>query len=425
MATLVTETLSNQIDRLVKAGKQTEVINLLENVSIIDNVPLLLWALKQNYGFIVDYLFQCNRFDVSETDDDGKTALHYACMCNNYYDANRKKDWSPTKFGFVKQLINMGLDINQTSKERNLSPIHIILNSFAVGAEVNDLSYSIFKYMVKQPTININIITNNGNMTPLMRTCELNDPKLVECLLTKTDISLDMENINGQTALILACEKYSTQTITTCRNTYNIIWALLNKNCKIDVSDNKSMSPLHYTMLRSSHSDLNDTLICHVQNIDSRDNTGKTALHYASSHAYGNTRTIDNLVKYGADIHSTDNDGNNALHHAVKYKNKTYIYHLLNKYHCDILLENNENQTPLDIFNQITNNSDNLTNSGNEVREFLKTKFDSEQYSRSLHGIKRALISTESSDENEPDDDGYMQHGLKKAHISTGLNDIT
>jgi len=109
-------------------------------------------------------------------------------------------------------------------------------------------------------------------------------------------------------------------------------------------------------MLLYAYEDENNTMISLLKNkkgieINSCDQTGKTALHYAALDA--NRQLVEILLKNGADITMVDKRGETALHFAVKSKNrenrKLATIEKLLEYNVPFENKNIENKSAYDI----------------------------------------------------------------------------
>jgi ankyrin repeat protein len=352
----------------------------------VDGLPLLLWCFKMNHDSVIRYLLDDEITNVNCLDIDGNNAIHYACQCLNY-DNEGIKVWL-SKLKWVRQLVSMGCNTSQTSYEYNLSPIHNLLISISHYVEVTDTIYDIFKFLV-HVSENINALTKDRCMTSLMIACELNEYRIVQCLLCKHGINLEIKNTDGMTAFIIACKKHSSSNMhddfKTIAMTVGIIDKLITYGCNVNTVDNNLKSGFHYVAQGRFSSELVGILKYRVSDVNSKDSTGKTALHYACFHP-GSANLVHELLDIGADINTIDNDGNTALHYAVTYCCRQHIFDLIENEECEIL-QNNKNLTPLDISA--------IHNTGEIIRSLLRKRVEIQEERIIIHGFKRACIQSD------------------------------
>ena len=376
--------------------KQIEVAaNLISRQNIdetdkFDELPLLLNALNLNDDCNIKSLLDSDTTNVSCVDIDGKNALHYACHCVDYNNEGIKT-WL-SKLKWVKQLVSMGCDTNQTSYDKNLSPIHILLMSISQYVEVTDTIYDTFKVLVHYSE-NINLISKDRNMTALMIACESNHYRMVQCLLSKRDINLEIKNTHGMTAFIIACKKHSNSNMhgdfKTIAMTVGIIDKLIAYGCNVDTVDNNLKSGFHHVAQGRFSSELVGILKYRVSDVNNKDSTGKTALHYACFHP-GSANLVHELLDIGADINTIDNDGNTALHYAVTNCCCQHIFNLVENDECEII-QNNKNLTPLDISA--------IHNTSEDIRTVLRKRLNIQEQRIISHGFKTAWVQIEDSDD--------------------------
>ena len=125
-----------------------------------------------------------------------------------------------------------------------------------------------------------------------------------------------------------------------------ILELVLNKDdIDINAKDNSGKTVLHYAVEYDSIS-LTNKLIAKGIDIDAKDNSGDTALHYAAKH--NKIPIAVELVEKRIDINAKNNSGNTALHYAVEHNNMSIARELVLK-GINIYAENNSGQTALDL----------------------------------------------------------------------------
>ena len=64
------------------------------------------------------------------------------------------------------------------------------------------------------------------------------------------------------------------------------------------------------------------------------------------------------LIKYGGNVNLVNSvNGNISLHYAIKNKNQDALFILLSKGNCDFSIKNNNGESPIDLAEQLNNES--------------------------------------------------------------------
>lgn len=82
--------------------------------------------------------------------------------------------------------------------------------------------------------------------------------------------------------------------------------------------------------------------------VHSRDETGKTPLHYAAESCFTCLEAIALVLERGADVHARDEVGNTPLHLAAQ-KNFPEVVELLLDHHADGMAFNGDQKTAFDF----------------------------------------------------------------------------
>ena len=83
-----------------------------------------------------------------------------------------------------------------------------------------------------------------------------------------------------------------------------------------------------------------------IGKVDSTDDKGRTALHYAVAYDQGASALL--LIENGADVNAQDSGGNTSLHFAAGYGRLSAVQALLSV-GADVGIKNKENQTALEL----------------------------------------------------------------------------
>ena len=143
----------------------------------------------------------------------------------------------------------------------------------------------------------------------------------IEFLLQLETVNIDHTNEEGNTALMLACE----------RGHEDIVHSLLSAGVKIDIWNNKKLTPL---MMASEHDHISiiHMLLQANANPHTKTSNGSNALMIASFH--GNYKVVKLLISKGVDCKCQRKDGTNAFMLACQ-NGHTQIVELLLKEQVD------------------------------------------------------------------------------------------
>eukprot|EP01105_Mastigella_eilhardi_P018060 TRINITY_DN4172_c0_g1_i3.p1 TRINITY_DN4172_c0_g1~~TRINITY_DN4172_c0_g1_i3.p1 ORF type:complete len:475 (-),score=103.05 TRINITY_DN4172_c0_g1_i3:878-2302(-) len=124
---------------------------------------------------------------------------------------------------------------------------------------------------------------------------------------------------------------------------------LLKEGDDVTARDKHGYNALHLAIQSNQ-----EPLLCHylVQSgvpVDSTDNEGHTALHWAAFKGYPNTAL--HLIRCGADVNRKDNEGDTPLHWACKKGNTTVAGVLIDE-GANVLAKDNQGKVPVNIAKQ-------------------------------------------------------------------------
>eukprot|EP00210_Caulerpa_lentillifera_P004293 g4096.t1 len=303
---------SNDITGLPLFGEYFDpsVLTELSNKSCFDFVQLLV-----SYGADVDY---------------GNPFLaHDSCHC---YDCS-----TPLHFAVHKgdqqgviDLLNLGARVNAHCSEDCRSPLHLAASTgnstltktlIHAGANVNALD-SLFRTPLHAAVswgsteVIAELIVHGADGS-------LVDHELLSpiCYAARSG-DLDLLSFLVQAGLgINEGMKYDLPTplhIAVKRGRYKMVKFLLENGGKPEAKDVSGSSTPLFVAARHGHRALLALLLKHVdtenENLDSRDETGNTLLHYSAS--YGWMDIVEMLIQMGVDVNRTDPKGFTALYYA-------------------------------------------------------------------------------------------------------------
>ena len=184
---------------------------------------------------------------------------------------------------------HVGVNIQDNCLEK------LLLASFEIGNK------NVVRLLVEHNAI-VNVQDEKGN-TPLHQYLKEGDENLCRLLL-EHNADVNIQDNNGYTALHQAV----------INGVVNLIGLLLEHKADVNIQSELGFTPLHLSAL-SSHKACNkilDLLLQHgVQNIDIRDEDGRTALQMAVR--CRNTQAVKKLVDLGADVSVVKADKKDAM----------------------------------------------------------------------------------------------------------------
>ncbi|KAM0254706.1 hypothetical protein ACHAQJ_006487 [Trichoderma viride] len=257
-------------------------------------VPVLHMAAQADtLSVLIEYP---SRIDVNQLDHGGKTALHY----------------SDVPMYNVKLLVNSGANLNIQEHTRGDTPISqaayagnldrvkyfekkgadLNLGSPCDGTPVTQAAryskWDVLKFLVENGA-NVNQVTNQGSCgTPLQAAClqfatgeDRTVDKMVDYLITHgADVNVE----GGFVGSALHAASYAA--------TPNTIKTLLDKGATVDVKDSMNRMPIHAAAFHGI--DNFEAILEAGGDISSRDNLGRTALHWAVQP--GRLQTVEKII---------------------------------------------------------------------------------------------------------------------------------
>lgn len=323
----------------------------------IDN--MLLRACQNGQKGVVTSFLKRNDKNINYVDNDGYSALHYAC-------GKGTRD-------IVKMLIAHNADVNLTSN-RGVTPLHLAAKTgnkeiikilVDEGADINatdDSGESAMIYgikagkteavrFMKELGADVTIADNEGRTavdyanikgmtgmieslldaseshtdsfgnTPLHQSCYNGHSESVKTMLKNPDIEVDAANDAGDTPLSIAVGE---------GNLY-IVELLLEAGADANRQNNSGESLLHLAA-RQRKPHMVDTLLKHGADYNVRNRNGETPLICAikSKNAKkGSVEIVELLLEYKAEVDCTDIWGNSALYYAAESGSNAIVEMLL------------------------------------------------------------------------------------------------
>jgi len=258
-------------------------IPLIDIVDKNGNLPIhyaVYYSDEKIFNILIEYITQFNKLN-----NEGYSPLHLSIIKKNYYMIER----------FMK-IENVNINTQNIIGE---TALHLACNY--EDERIIDILINSNK------NINIDIMDNDEQITPLMYIVSLNNINITKKLLTKNP-NLDIQNANGNTALHIAI----------IEDNYVIANMLINKMTNFNLTNIDGMSPLHL-LLNDTVNNMPDEIMDRLNkyNIDllfnktklnKQDINGNTIWHIlAKNDLWYNYRNILKITKNNIFIKNIDN----------------------------------------------------------------------------------------------------------------------
>nr|XP_042905260.1 uncharacterized protein LOC107454385 [Parasteatoda tepidariorum] len=323
---------------IIKHGKLEDFEHLLEEC--LDINTIILEDSSSKIIHIASLFSRCDIIEllltkgveVSETDREGSTALHYAAEKGHLeivkilirnganasaevYDIGSKYCHIASKFGrrnILEFFFSEGGNANETDK------VGWTLLHYA--AENNDVDF--VEYIVDNGA-NIHAESNDTGMKPIHIASQSGCGKVLDYFLFK-GVDVDTVNKLGYTSLHLAASEGKLETVE----------VLLKHKANIHAADEDGNQAIHFSS-KFGHRDVLNFLLHNGSNVQDVSENFYTPLHFAALN--GNLDVILDLIENGANINAKIKYGESSLHLAVKSGNVNVV-----KYFLDLGLKIND-----------------------------------------------------------------------------------
>ncbi|CAF4730507.1 unnamed protein product [Rotaria sp. Silwood1] len=183
---------------------------------------------------------------------------------------------------------------------------------------------------------------------------------------TSTNVSDTMNNIDEENVSTQTIEKlqqrdakgeYDTSQVIQLKESFqpiineaasyghlDIVRKLIECGQSVHTQNMLQRTPLHEACV-SGNGQLVSELLESGSLIDQRDSQGMTPLHVAASH--GTIKCIRVLCEKGCEINAQDNLGQTAAHYSAMHNHIDSLKYLVNVYHIDLSISNNESKLPI------------------------------------------------------------------------------
>lgn len=254
--------------------------------------------------------------DINYADNDGYTplmcAVHFGCLEVARELVDRGADLSLVHGISGKTLIHLALDMqDQYDLSERGAPQY-------TSVDVDELRKNMISLLVENG-VDINA-PQDGGTTPLNHVIVSNDVEMFK-FLTARGADSNRVDFSGRTAAMFAC----------MRGGFGFVNTIFRRKKTADVianTDNDGLNVIHYAARRFVD-ERDDMLAANfiqqfVQKFDVplvANCDGVTPLHYACID--GKSKTVEKLLELGSDINAKDNSGNTPLHYAAEVTYET------------------------------------------------------------------------------------------------------
>ncbi|XP_065575026.1 ankyrin repeat domain-containing protein 50-like [Artemia franciscana] len=250
----------------------------------------------------VEYLLQAGA-DINVKNENGESLLHFAALNGNTRT--------------VECLLKFGADVNIRNNYGN-TPLYLA---------VSERHTETVECLI-QSGADLNIKNEEGE-SPLQFAAEQGHTETVEYLI-QSGADVNIENLEGESPLHFAAVEGHTETVE----------YLIQSGADVNVKNEDGASPLHLSCSTGSYMSQTCILIHKSQ-------TCECLLKYVAAWK-GHTQTVECLLKHGAYVNSKDEGGRTALHYACWSGDKECVGNLL-EHGSDIDITDRNDRTAFDI----------------------------------------------------------------------------
>lgn len=298
---------------------------------------VLQWAVEKEHPALVEKLLDTESCDITDSDDDERTALHHAAI-NGKTEMTRlllskgastsARDFCDTGGGMtplhyaaagghldvIRLLVGNGADINSpgakegTPLQTAASNKHDIAVSLLLdlGAAWNGFK-EVARVVVEHGA---DLAEDNGGTA--LHWAAVNGHIAIAELLLERGAPLEAVDNEGATPLHRAA-----------RNNHRVlVTRIIENGANINVANLVGHTPLH-SAANNGHKEATTALLMGGADPNIQDNMGMVPLHHASVHDHVSVVTL--LLEHGADPKIKDNKGKTALYWAKHFEGKAVM----------------------------------------------------------------------------------------------------
>ncbi|XP_065343666.1 uncharacterized protein LOC135941846 [Cloeon dipterum] len=365
-----------------------DVVHWLINESGIDlnavddegNSAFIVACMRRKWDFVETLLTK--DVDIQVKDEEGKNPLHYAAE-SGYFD-------------LVQKLIERG--VNPTLKDNlGKNTMHYALQHLDI---VKSLDRELAKEVTKDKNTSLHIAIGIYDYSI----------EVIRWLLDEAQVDVNAKNLNGETALMIACSK----------NRFEVIQILVEKKADVSIQDNKGRTALHHAA-RSGHLDLvkilfdhmasekdedgslniQQTLVELVKHVDKEDNT-LLVLAMESSEKFDESVISWLVDNKKLDLNAVNCNGESALLLACKHRKWDAVDILLSREDTIIGSKDQKERTPLhwaafsgnlDVVQMLVERGADLTLKDSDGMNVMHHALKDLETVKFLHNLNKGLVT--------------------------------
>ncbi|XP_023313583.1 ankyrin-3-like [Trichogramma pretiosum] len=365
------------INFVVKTNYKDELeVQAKDGTPLIRRTTPVHYAVRQEEFSLVRDLFEIyDKFDSNYIDEYGLTHFHLACMsgCEDVVRKFLELGQDPTcvvaetgdtplhlalahyKSEVAKLLLRSGADPNWANKDGS-TPLHVIckkdkFNDHILVKMLFEVSDAIHK------TVRVDAQDNLGN-SPLHLALTDGYKKMIVELLLRSGANPNLTNAEGLTPLHIICKRDERVD----HGMADILFKISREKhqmVQVDAQDKTGQTPLHYAVSHDCKKQIVQLLLENGANPNLSNSEGSTPLHIICKRDELNDGVLANILFEISDkrhqplqVDTVDNSGQTALHYAVAKGCKVQIVRVLLNNSADPNLANAQGLTPLHIICQ-------------------------------------------------------------------------
>ncbi|RIA83449.1 Glycosyltransferase Family 2 protein [Glomus cerebriforme] len=249
--------------------------------------------------------------------------------------------------------------------------------STAIFNAVLQNNVGLVRSILNQTQFNPNNLRNKDGKTPLMVAACENCPDVVKYLVTLPNVNIDLQDIEGESALYQAASMGQVE----------VVDILIYANANVESYNNENITPLIIAAYHG-HADVCRVLIDHGHaNINFQDKSHKTALSLTCYEGHIEVAKI--LLVRGANVDITDQYGWTALMFAA-FNGHAEVCQLLLEYNSDSLIKTSNGKTAVTLakdakHSHVSNLIENY-NKNNNINNNIINNNDNSNYYNGYNG---------------------------------------
>ncbi|CAB0031530.1 unnamed protein product [Trichogramma brassicae] len=329
----------------------------------------------EEFSLVRDLFEIYDKFDSNYIDEYGLTHFHLACMsgCEDVVRKFLKFGQDPTcvvsetgdtplhlalahyKSEVAKLLLRSGTDPNLANKDGS-TPLHIICKKEKFNDHI--LVKMLFEVSdANHKTIRVDVQDNLGN-SPLHLALTDGYKKMIVELLLRSGANPNLTNAEGLTPLHIICKRNERVD----HGMAEILFKISREKhqlVQVNAQDKTGQTPLHYAVSHDCKKQIVQLLLENGANPNLSNAEGSTPLHIICKRDEHNDGVLANMLFEISDkrhqplqVDTVDNSGQTALHYALAKGCKVQIVRVLLNNSADPNLANAEGLTPLHIICQ-------------------------------------------------------------------------